>query len=154
MIYVFDSNTLIKIFHHYYPNQFPSFWEKFNDYITDGKIVSVRAVKAELKDGKDLLAVFVMNNDIFEIPKDEETEFMAEIFQNTHFQSLISKKARLQGKEVADPYLIARAKILNACVVTEEKFKPEAAKIPNVCQHFNVNCVNLEGFMEQENWSF
>ena len=154
MIYVFDSNTLIKIFNHYYRNQFPSFWKIFDEYVTAEKIISVRSVKTELKDGKDSLADFVMENNIFDIPTNEETEFIAIIFKNTHFQSLIDKKARLKGKEVADPYLIAKAKILNACVVTEEKLKPNAAKIPNVCEKFNVPCINLEEFMKREKWSF
>lgn len=154
MIYVFDSNTLIKIFNNYYCAQFPSFWQKFDEAILNGKIISVRAVKNELKDGKDDLSRFVRANDIFDIPTDKETEFVATIFQTQHFQSLVSKKARLLGKEVADPYLIARAKIQKACVVTEEKLKPNAAKIPNVCQKFKVGCMNLEQFMENENWSF
>lgn len=154
MIYVFDSDTLIKIFNHYYRNQFPSFWQKFDKYIADEKIISVRAVKAELQDRGDSLSDFVKQTDIFSIPSNDETNFVATIFQVSHFQLLISKKAVLQGSEVADPYLIARAKIENACVVTEEKFKPNAAKIPNVCAKFNVPCINLEGFMKREKWSF
>jgi len=154
MIYVFDSNTLIKIFDNYYRSQFPSFWEKFDEYVANGKIISVRTVKTELKDGKDLLADFVMANNIFCMPTDDETDFITKIFEVEHFQDLISKKARLQGKEVADPYLIAKAKISNICVVTEEKFKPNAAKIPNVCQKFDVLCINLEQFMKDESWSF
>lgn len=154
MIYVFDSNTLIKIFSHYYPDRFPSFWQKFDEYVNNGKIISVRTVKTELKDGSDSLASFVKDNNIFATPTDQETSFIATIFQIKHFQDLISKKARLRGKEVADPYLIARAKILDGCVVTEEKFKPNAAKIPNVCQKFDVYCINLEQFMKNEGWSF
>lgn len=154
MIYVFDSNTLIKIFNNYYRAQFPSFWEKFDSAVVEREIISVRAVKNELEYGKDDLSRFVGENDIFDAPTDEETEFVATIFQTQHFQNLISKKARLLGKEVADPYLIARAKIQEACVVTEEKLKPNAAKIPNVCQEFKVGCINLEQFMKNENWSF
>ncbi len=154
MSYVFDSSTLIKIFNHYYRNQFPSFWEKFDEYVRVGKIISVRAVKVELKDGRDSLAEFVQQNDIFKIPTNEETAVVATIFENKHFQSLIGKQSRLKGTEVADPYLIARAKISKFCVVTEEKLKPNAAKIPNVCEKFNVCCINLEEFMEGEKWSF
>jgi len=32
--------------------------------------------------------------------------------------------------------------------------KPQAAKIPNVCQHFSVPCMDLETFMQQQGWSF
>lgn len=154
MIYVFDSDTFIKIFSHYYPEQFPSFWEKFNKYVDNGTITSVRSVKAELIKREDPLSEFVKQNDIFTMPSNEETAFIAIIFQNKHFQSLISKKSRLLGKEVADPYLIAKAKINEMCVITEEKFKKNSAKIPNVCQKFNVPCMNLEEFMKAENWSF
>lgn len=35
-----------------------------------------------------------------------------------------------------------------------EQLKPNAAKIPNICQHFKVPCVDLEDFMEQEDWVF
>ena len=51
-------------------------------------------------------------------------------------------------------YLIAKAKVLNICAVTEEKLKDNAAKIPNVCQNFDVCCMNLEQFMQKEGWSF
>ena len=67
---------------------------------------------------------------------------------------MIRKKERLKGKPVADPFVIARAKILNASVVTQEKKADNAAKIPNACEHFGIDCINLEGFMEEENWTF
>jgi len=28
-----------------------------------------------------------------------------------------------------------------------EQFKPNGAKIPNICQHFGVSCLDLRGFM-------
>ncbi len=39
-------------------------------------------------------------------------------------------------------------------VVTEETFRPNAAKIPNVCQHFGIECINLRQLMEREGWRF
>ena len=55
---------------------------------------------------------------------------------------------------MADPFLIASANCCKGWVVTEEVLKPEAAKIPNVCQHFGVNCTNVAGFLEQQGWKF
>jgi len=49
MIYVFDSNALIDLFSNYYPMRFPSLWKKFEEYITEGKIVSVREVYNEIE---------------------------------------------------------------------------------------------------------
>ena len=84
----------------------------------------------------------------------EELQFVGEIFKVPHFQAMIRKQEWLKGKPVADPFVIARAKILNACVVTQEKNTENAARIPNVCDNFEIPCINLEGFMEKENWTF
>ena len=45
-------------------------------------------------------------------------------------------------------------KVKGGTVVTEEKLKPNAAKFPNVCAHFQVPCINLEIFMQTMGWSF
>jgi hypothetical protein len=47
MAYVFDTNSF-SVLGNYYPDQFPTFWERFNRAVTDGKIVSVREVRREL----------------------------------------------------------------------------------------------------------
>ncbi|MDI6752342.1 MAG: DUF4411 family protein, partial [bacterium] len=64
------------------------------------------------------------------------------------------KQERLQGKPVADPFVIAKAKILNGCVITQELKKPNAATIPNVCEYFNTSgrYKSVEGLV-RENWS-
>lgn len=58
------------------------------------------------------------------------------------------------GGFVADPWLIARAKSLGGCVLTEEKLKPNAAKIPNVCKHFGVDFCNVEALFERKGWRY
>lgn len=35
-----------------------------------------------------------------------------------------------------------------------ELLKPNAAKIPNICDHFKIPCMTLEQFMEAEGWVF
>lgn len=71
-----------------------------------------------------------------------------------HFQNLVTERNRLTGRPIADPFVIALAEAINGCVVTQEKEKPNAAKIPNVCDHFDIECTNLQGFMEREGWKF
>ena len=80
--------------------------------------------------------------------------FVNSIFQIPHFQYLVSAKQRLKGNPVADPFVIAAARIKEGCVVTEEDKKKNSARIPNICDHFNIPCTNVEGFMEMENWKF
>jgi hypothetical protein len=156
-MYVFDTNSLSIVLKHYYPDRFPSLWEKFNKLIAEKKILLVRETYNEIMrlDAKSPLVEWAeMNRALFSEPSAEEMEFVTQIFAVRHFQSLIEKKKILQGKPVADPFVIAKAKIENATLVTEEDFKDNAAKIPNVCKHFKVPYTNLEGFMNREGWKF
>lgn len=155
MIYVFDSSVLINLFRNYYRRIFPSLWQKFDDYVATARIISVREVLNEISDREDPLADWARaQRDIFPQPSNEELAFIAEIFQVRHFQSLVRNEERLKGKPVADPFVIAKAKVIHGCVVADELLKPNAAKIPNVCEHFGVTWLGLEGFMERENWTF
>jgi hypothetical protein len=94
------------------------------------------------------------NSIIFTTPSKEELNFVSEIFKVKHFEANISKQNILKGKPVADPFIIAKAKVSNFTVITEEVFKANGAKIPNICNYFQIECVNVHGFMEKENWKF
>jgi len=155
MIYVFDSDALIDLFRHFYLKRFPSLWDKFDQLVNEETIISVREVNNEISGHEDRLSLWVKKNPhLFQQPSRDELEFVAEIFKVPHFQSLIREKERLQGKPVADPFVIAKAKVHKGCVITQESKKQNAARIPNACEHFGIDCTNLEGFMERENWTF
>jgi Domain of unknown function (DUF4411) len=156
MKYIFDSGPLIDLFKHYYPERFPSLWEKFDALVSKGEIISVREVYNEIDDKEDALSYWAKDQkDILFLPSTvNELRFVSNIFEIRHFQAMVRKQEQLQGKPVADPFVIARAKISNCPVVTTEVFKDNAAKIPNVCKHFSIPCINLEEFMEKEGWTF
>lgn len=156
MKYVFDSDSLINLFRHYYPERFPTLWERFDALVSEGKLVSVKEVFNEIGSGEDALAIWAkeQKNILFLESTTEELKFVGEIFQVRHFQAMIRKQERLKGKPVADPFVIARAKLSGASVVTQEKKTENAARIPNVCDHFGIRCINLEGFMKEEDWTF
>ncbi len=96
----------------------------------------------------------VKNKSIFKKASPEEMEFVSEIFLVPHFRNCVRKEHLWKGMPVADPFVIASAKINQACVVTEEKNKKNSAQIPNICDHFEIDCTNLDGFMEREKWLF
>lgn len=155
MTYVFDSNTLITLFTHFYPSRFPTLWQKFEESVKSQRIITAREVLREVGAHDGPLADWAKSHrDFFHVSSPEELVIVAQIFRVPHFHSLVRKQERLQGKPVADPFLIAKAKVLQGCVVTEEANKPNASKIPNVCEHFKIECLCLEGFMERENWTF
>nr|VFK04924.1 MAG: protein of unknown function (DUF4411) [Candidatus Kentron sp. H]VFK05177.1 MAG: protein of unknown function (DUF4411) [Candidatus Kentron sp. H]VFK08389.1 MAG: protein of unknown function (DUF4411) [Candidatus Kentron sp. H] len=121
------------------------------------RIISTPEVHRELKGQEDRLSDWCTKNreKVFVTPRAEELAIVREIFEIKHFQAMIRKKARLEGKPVADPFVIARAKFLgDAWVVTSEKRTDNAARIPNVCDKLKVDWTDLEGFMERENWRF
>jgi len=156
MLYVFDTSSII-VLGHFFPSRFPSFWTSLQSYVDSGLMISVREVRKELEryGNRPHMEKWIENNkSIFSIPSAEETAFVREIFTVPHFQQLVSERQRLKGSPVADPFVIAAARIRGGCVVTEETFRDNAAKIPNVCQHFEVPWTHLEGFMEREGWSF
>ncbi len=158
LLLIFFATTTVSGFP-YYRQRFPSLWERFDAMITVSRITSTREVFQELQGHGDDLAQWCRSHrqQVFVKPAKEELDVVKEIFSVSHFQTMISKKNRLEGKPVADPFVIARAKCLkDGCVVTTEKYSPNAAKIPNVCadRRFKVDWVSLEGFMEHEQWEF
>ena len=71
-----------------------------------------------------------------------------------HFQQNIERQKLLKGGKNTDAFVVARASVLEGTVATLEQLKPHAARIPNICDHFDVPCMTLEEFMEAENWRF
>ena len=165
MIYVFDTSS-IRALQHFYPRVFKSIWDGLDTLVGQQQLVSTREVFNEVERqaiSAEVLTWAKNNKHIFTTPNNDELRFVATIFQVKHFQSLIGKQQQLKGTPVADPFVIAKAKIAQATVVTEEGWlrpsqtltpKPHAAKIPNVCAHFNVPCLDLEHFMQQQGWTF
>jgi len=84
----------------------------------------------------------------------EELLLVRNIFSNKRFEDLVSRKSILKGAPVADPFLIEKAELYSGTIVTQEEYKPNGVKIPNVCEERKVKCMNLEKFMEQHNWVF
>ncbi len=155
MTYVLDTNSF-RVLGNYYPDRFPSFWSVFNEFVDDGRIISVREVKNELnfQANEHIAAWMKAHSAVFTVPSAEELRFVTEIFKVPHFQQLVGARQRLSGQPAADPFVIAAAKVRNSSVVTEEAHRPNAAKIPNVCQHFGIRCMSIQELMAAEGWQF
>jgi hypothetical protein len=123
--------------------------------VEDGGFTSTREAYRELADhGGDSFDWAKFNQRLFVTPNAKEGAFVAEIYAVKHFQANIEQQKILRGGKNADPFLIARAATTGATVLTMEQLKPNAAKIPNICKHFGVQCVDLRQFMEKEGWVF
>jgi hypothetical protein len=156
MSYVFDNSPLSALFKSYYPRTFPSLWARFDVLVADGSIVSTREALREIEEGAPANLVEWAKNHptLFPIPTATEGAFVAQIYGVPHFQQNIEQQKLLKGGRNADPFVIAKAAIERRSVVTMELLKPNSARIPNICQHFGINCLTLEEFMELEGWEF
>ena len=161
MRYVLDTGFFVHC-RVYYPSVFPHFWEKMEDAVTNGTISSVKEVRNEIEryggSQDELLDWIKTHKTIFSEPSPGEQDRVREILAVPNFQTLVSKKNTYTGHPVADPFVIAKAWSIGGTVVTNEvsgsaKTTPKI-KIPDVCSHFSVPCINPEKFMAQEKWRF
>lgn len=125
-------------------------------WFENGGIVSTREVLREIEDRgpENLQEWSKQHRKLFMTPTAAEGEFVARIYRVPHFQQNIEQQKLLKGGKVADAFVIAKAAVEGRTAVTMELLKPNAAKIPNICQHFSVPCLTLEQFMEKKRWEF
>lgn len=156
MTYVFDTSPLSALFKNFYRDQFPSLWERFDELIADGDIISTREVLREIEDGPvpALREWSAQNREVFTTPTADEGRFVARIYGVAHFQQNIEQQKLLNGGNNADPFVISKAATIECPVVTLEVPKPNSVKIPNICDHFDIPCLSLQEFMATEDWRF
>lgn len=156
MSYVFDNSPLSALFKNFYRNRFPTLWVRFDYLVQNGQMVSTREVLREIEDGsiESLRDWAAQNQPLFTVPTAAEGAFVTRIYSIPHFQQNIEQQKILKGGRNADPFIIAKAAVEHGTVVTMEVLRPNAAKIPNICAYFNVRCLSLEEFMEEEGWQF
>jgi len=155
-MYIFDT-SLLWAFGRYYPAQFPTIWQKVDDLINDHSFRSVREVKREIENNCsfDHISKWVKaNHRIFKPPGEDESKFVAELFCKEQYRGLVRRQDMLKGLPVADPFVIAAAKVYDGCVITDESFKRGGARIPTLCQDFGIVCINVEKFLNRENLKF
>lgn len=155
MIYVADSGFYITACQYYFPSQFPKFWNCIDELIGAGRFVSPREVLRELDKKGTSCAEWANNHkNIFVPPTHEETVTLSDkLFSHNTFLQISDKVVRA-GRPWADPWVVVKAKHLGGCVVTTERYKKHSARIPNMCEHLGVECVDLEGFLKQNGLKF
>lgn len=156
MIYVFDTNVITQILRSFSSVSFCNFWLRLTEAIAEERITSTREVLRELCGfhSIELRQWTIMQDKLFSPPTTAEAAFVTRIFEFPQFQNNLESKKLIYGGNNADAFLVARAKVLTGTVVTEESKPPHGARIPNICEHFGIPCTKLDGFMQQENWTF
>lgn len=151
-MYIFDKNVFVSL-GLYYPRRFPTIWDKIEELTETGILRSVREVRKEIEFNCPIAQIgeWVKNHHhIFMEPTAMEIRIVTEIFRNARYRNLVRRSNILRGLPVADPFIVAAGSFYEACIVTQESFRPGAACIPTVCEDLKIEWTNLEGFLENE----
>ncbi len=147
-VYVIDACALIDAAKNYNmsKNTFSSIWDKLNEMIETGELISSTEIFDELKDD-DLKKWANLYKKAF-LPLSPAIQNKAkEVLKD--YPNLI--KIRSTSNSNGDPFLIATALVNNGCIVTNEKPGDEKQKdyhIPNVCVGMNIPYMNLRTFLD------
>jgi len=78
----------------------------------------------------------------------EQIRLVKDILRN--FPNLIDVNSEI---EEADPFVIALA-ITDRCTVVTQEGRKNIHSIPNVCDHYGVDCVSLFEFFREQKWEY
>ncbi len=154
-IYVVDTCVMRELLFHF-RKEIPAFdrmWNKIDQMILSKEIVFVKESYSELErqcTSEENLQWLKSKKSYFTPPSNEECIVVAQIYAQRNFQNNVARKNILSGQPVADAFIVARAKRLgtNAVVVSREILKPNAAKIPNICEYLSVNYMDDKEFQK------
>ena len=125
----------------------PRFWALIDELVAEGRISCPVRVYEELQDGQDDLAAWAQErreSGLFVEPGVAVQEAFGQIVEYVQ-ASYPNTNATRRFLNRADPWVVAHAVGEGGTVVTMELAVPpnvQKVKIPNVCCHFKVTCVN------------
>ena len=152
MLYSIDTSALIYASRSpYRMDSFPGFWRKMDELMRNGTLAALTDVKDEILVKDDDLSEWVKERaDLFIPPYEEVQNAMIEILRE--FPNFPHRDAR---RAETDAAVIALAKANHCSVISQEKGGSEDhPKIPYVCNHFNIRCIDIYDFVAEQNWVF
>lgn len=166
-MYVLDTSILVEISERYYPEVFPSLWEKINELILDDKIVSLKEVLMEIDNGKFSKQWGLINNkvdkklfrefegdEMQELEKITELDIYTEKFRDKNKNlTTLEEEWTTYGEVVADPLLICHGLYYDSTVVSMES-PNKGHNIPHVCYELGVRCIGLKEFFIENEFKF
>lgn len=150
----FDTSSLVECWlGRYRRDIFASMWANLEGDVEAGRIRCPEDVFRETSKHDDGLHEWMKDQgEKLVVPLNEDiqkaTREVLGLFPNLVKQS--------RGRNQADPFVIALARVEGLVVVTEESpvSSDNKPKIPRVCEHFGVECVNVLGYVQRRGWTY
>ncbi|KZX11105.1 DUF4411 family protein [Methanobrevibacter curvatus] len=168
-MYVLDTNVLLALQNHYFPEVFITLWKDINGLIENNNIMSITEVQEEITSKEHKIfwdKINTKHKHVFykELESNEEEE-MAKIESLKIYSKITLKnqnnktiewslqKEWGEGVAVADPLLICHGLKHGSTIVTTESPKNQY-NIPHVCKELNVNCIGIKDFFIENRLRF
>jgi hypothetical protein len=151
--YCIDTSSILHAWIEAYPpDNFPPVWDKINDFIAKGKLISSEEVLRELKKKHDSAYQWAKGHTNVFLPLDEATQVLVAEIMSNHKRLVDTRKGRIG----ADPFVIAVAKLKHCTLVTNEAITNNLKRpnIPDVCAVMGVECINILQLFQTEGWVF
>jgi hypothetical protein len=148
--YSVDTSSLLQAWTVRYPaDVFPGVWAALDHLIAMRQLVASEMVLEELKRKSDEVSAWSLVRREMFVDMDEA--------QSTEAQKIVRQYRRLiderKGRNQADPFVIALAKLRGMVCVTEEDFgSATKVRIPYVCEELSVEYTNLVGLLRREGY--
>lgn len=151
--YIIDTCSLTKLRRDYPIEVFPSVWDFVSDLVDSQIVESIELVYDELAvQATDAVTEWADEHKTMFLPLTEEIQQRAVEILRDFPNSFIDLKKRKSG---ADPFIVAAAQVYDYSIITEEKKSggPQKVKIPDVCDFYELECINLIQLLQREGLS-
>lgn len=151
--YCLDANVLIQAWQKYYNPRFcPDYWNILIELGKQDKIFIPELVYEEITKTEDELSRWLKAS---KIPIKKITEPVTICLQKIYSANPVHKNLvdNINGRSLADPWVIAHSIFENAIVVTKEEkitaLNSKRIRIPNVCDNMGVRWINDFQFIDE-----
>lgn len=151
--YCLDANVLIQAWQKYYNPRFcPDYWDILIELGKQDKIFIPELVYEEITRTEDELSRWLKAS---KIPIKKITEPVTICLQKIYSANPVHKNLvdNINGRSLADPWVIAHSIFENAIVVTKEEkitaLNSKRIRIPNVCDNMGVRWINDFQFIDE-----
>jgi hypothetical protein len=152
MQFSIDTSALLDAWIRWYPpDVFPSFWERMEGLVEHEVVTATEEVLHELERKDDDVFDWAKGRPKLFLPFDEPIQIAAADVLS-QFPRLVDQRP---GKHLADPFVIGVARVHGLAVVTgEQGGTANKPKIPFVCDHYGIRCINVVEMIRELGWSF
>ena len=159
MKYCIDTSGLSSGWRRHYPRgNFPSLWKDIEAFIGGGSLIAPDEVLEELKRGGDDLYDWARTQSGLFVPHDADIQnTVSSILANPEHAKLLYTQDAL-NPAVADPFVIATAKVHGCAVISNEvrlsSPSPKKNKIPNVCDDLGIAHISFLDLIIEQGWVY